>query len=63
MEMINRCLEITADKRAEIDAFDQRRKEKLAMRQKLRESRSPDWGNRKQRRREAALQRQGKEIA
>lgn len=62
MEMINRCLEISADKRAELEAFDRakQRKELIAMRA---ESRSPDFGNRKARRRQAALARQGKEIA
>lgn len=57
MEMINRCLEMTADKRAELEAFDRakQRKEMIAMRA---ESRSPDFGNRKHRRRLAAQQRQ-----
>lgn len=65
MEMINRCLEITADKRAELEAFDRRhaeRKEMIARRRELREA-SPDFGNRKERRRQAALARKGKEIA
>jgi hypothetical protein len=62
MEMINRCLEITEAKREALEAFD-RRKQKLEERAFLREQRSPEWGNRKQRRREAALARQGKEYA
>ena len=63
MEMINRCLEISAAKRAELEDADRRneRKAKIAER---REHRSPDFGNRKQRRREAALARRlAKEIA
>jgi hypothetical protein len=62
MEMINRCLEITADKRAELEEFDRRngkRKEMIALRK---EARSSDFGNRKERRRNAALARQGKET-
>lgn len=57
MEMINRCLEVSADKRAELEAFDRakRRKEVIAMRA---ENRSSDFGNRKARRRQAAMERQ-----
>lgn len=62
MEMINRCLEMTADKKSALEEFDRanQRKEMIAMRK---ENRSPDFGNRKARRREAALARQRKEIA
>lgn len=62
MEMINRCLEMTADKRAALEDFDRakQRKEMIAMRA---ESRSPDFGNRKARRRQAALERQSKVTA
>lgn len=65
MEMINRCLEVNDDKRDEIEAHDrhQKRKELLAMRMEMRETRPADWGNRKERRRQAALLRQGKETA
>lgn len=61
MEMINRCLEMSADKRAEIEAFDRatQRKEMIAMRQ---ENRSAEFGNRKERRRLAALQRQAEKA-
>jgi hypothetical protein len=65
MEMINRCLEITADKRAELEEFDRRkgkRMEKMEQRAAWREV-SPTFGNRKERRRQAALERQGKETA
>ena len=57
MEMINRCLEVSAAKRAEIEANDrhQRRKEEIAMRRELR---GEGFGNRKERRRQAALERQ-----
>lgn len=58
MEMINRCLEVSEAKRAEIEAFDlrsSRRKEMIAMRA---DDRSPENGNRKARRRLAAQQRQ-----
>jgi hypothetical protein len=66
MEMLNRCLEITDLKRAALERFDQdvahqrhlERKEMIAARK---EARSPEFGNRKERRRQAALQR--KEIA
>lgn len=61
MEMINRCLEMTADKKAELEAFDRatQRKEMIAMRK---ESRSTEFGNRKERRRLAAQQRQAEKV-
>lgn len=55
MEMINRCLEITAAKRAELDEFDRRHAERKAMIEERRERRGE--GNRKERRRQAALDR------
>lgn len=62
MEMINRCLEMTADKRAELEAFDRakQRKETIAMRA---DSRSLDFGNRKYRRRVASQKRQLEKAA
>jgi hypothetical protein len=62
MEMINRCLEMTADKKVALEEFDRakQRKEMIAMRG---ESRSPDFGNRKYRRRLAAQQRQLEKAA
>jgi hypothetical protein len=56
MEMINRCLEITEAKREALEAFDSRQR-KLEERALLREQRGPEWGNRKQRRRQVALER------
>jgi hypothetical protein len=58
MEMINRCLEITHAKRDEIEIFDraQKRKEMIAMRKER--ARSPEFGNRKERRRQRAIERQ-----
>lgn len=57
MDMINRCLEITDAKRAEIEAHDRhrQRKEMIAMRRERREEMGE--GNRKERRRQAALER------
>jgi hypothetical protein len=65
MEMINRCLEITADKRAELEEFDRRKGKRMKMMEERAEWRdqSPTFGNRKERRRLAALERQGKETA
>lgn len=64
MEMINRCLEISAVKRAEIEDADRRNEERKALIAERIEHRSPDFGNRKQRRRAAALARRPKrEIA
>lgn len=62
MEMINRCLEITADKRAELDEYDRRNAKRMKMEERAawREA-SPTFGNRKERRRQAALERQSKE--
>lgn len=62
MEIINRCLDITEAKREALEAFD-RRQRMLEERNLTREQRGPEWGNRKQRRREAALARQKKEKA
>ena len=65
MEMINRCREITADKIAELEEFDRRqsrRAEMIANRAEHREQ-SDTFGNRKERRRQAALERQNKEPA
>jgi hypothetical protein len=64
MEMINRCLEISEAKRAELEAHDRhaKRKEAIAARRDLREM-SGEFGNRKERRKQAALVRHGKEIA
>jgi hypothetical protein len=61
MEMINRCLEMTAGMRADLDAFDRAalRKEMIAMRK---ETRSPAFGSRKERRRLAAIQRQAEKA-
>jgi hypothetical protein len=62
MEMINRCLDITADKKAELEEFDRRkgkRMEMLATRAEHREV-SETFGNRKERRRQAALDRREK---
>lgn len=59
MEMINRCLEITADKRADLEEFDRRKGKRMQLmeeRAAWRES-SPTFGNRKERRRQAALAR------
>ncbi|MGM4906216.1 hypothetical protein AB8B21_05935 [Tardiphaga sp. 866_E4_N2_1] len=64
MEVINRCRDITADKIAEIEEFDRRngrRKEEIANRAEYREQ-SETFGNRKERRRQAALDRQNKEC-
>lgn len=60
MEMINRCLEITEAKREALAEHDRRAKmlEERAMR---REQRGPGWGNRKERRRQAALARHGED--
>lgn len=61
MEMINRCLEITDAKRAEVEEYDRRhvkRKEMIAMRRERREALG-EYGNRKERRRQAAMERQG----
>lgn len=66
MEQINRCLEITEAKRAALRAFDSdsRHAERKAMIAERKAHRSADFGNRKARRREAALARKkGKEIA
>jgi hypothetical protein len=60
MEMINRCLEITADKRAELEEFDRRKGKRMRMMEERAEwrERSDTFGNRKERRRQAALERQ-----
>lgn len=57
MEMINRCLEITDAKRREIEEhdFERRHAERKAMIEERRERRGE--GNRKERRRQAALDR------
>lgn len=66
MEMINRCLEITADKHADLEEFDRRKGKRTKMieeRAAWREA-SPTFGNRKERRRQAAMERaKAKEIA
>ena len=62
MEMINRCLEITKAKRAELEGFDRRHAERKAMIEERRERRG-EFGNRKERRRQAALERNTKERA
>lgn len=63
MEMINRCLEISDGKRAALEAFDRhaQRKEMIANRIGRREQ-SDALGNRKWRRRQAALARRNKET-
>lgn len=68
MEMINRCLEISTAQRAEIKRLDQqqvdqRHFERKAMIAERKENHSAEFGNRKQRRRQAALARQGRELA
>jgi hypothetical protein len=62
MEMINRCLEISADKRAELEEFDRRKGKRMKMveeRAAWREV-SSTFGNRKERRRQDALTRKEK---
>jgi hypothetical protein len=61
MEMINRCLEITAAKRDELEAFDRaaKRKEMIANRV---DGRSEMFSNRKERRRQAALKREQEKV-
>lgn len=65
MEMINRCLDVTADKRAELEEFDRRKGKRMEMMEEraTRREQSPTFGNRRERRRLAALERQGKETA
>lgn len=58
MEMLKRCLDVEEAK-ASLKEFDKQhdeRKELLAVR---REGRGPEFGNRKARRRAAAMERQG----
>lgn len=59
MEMFNRCLDITEAKRAALEAFDSRSHERKTMIAERKENYSLDFGNRKARRRQAALERQG----
>lgn len=61
MEMINRCLDITEAKRAELEEFDRRHAERKAMIEEKRERRG-EFGNRKERRRQAALDRKEKAL-
>jgi hypothetical protein len=65
MEMLNRCLDVSADKRAELEEFDRRKGNRMKMMEERAAWRevSPTFGNRKERRRQAALERQGKETA
>jgi hypothetical protein len=58
MQTINRCLEITPTKRAELEEYDRRHLDRKKMIAARRELRSLDFGNRKERRREAARERQ-----
>jgi hypothetical protein len=57
MEMINRCLEVTEAQRAALEQFDKRHSHREQMIAKRGETRSPEFGNRKARRRQAALER------
>lgn len=68
MEMINRCLLVSPTTRAQIERRDQqevdmRHIQRKAMIAERKETRSADFGSRKERRRQAALARQGKELA
>lgn len=65
MEMINRCLDLSEDRRRELELFDReaKRREMISNVISNRERPSADWGNRKHRRRQAALARKGREFA
>lgn len=63
MEMLNKCLEVTDDMRAKLEAFDRASRRNNSLINQLDADRANVYGNRAARRRQAAIERKSAKLS